>query len=260
MSRFGVGEKKRFVHSESVGCPKIHLYNKSKLFQEFIMNIIVEKESKVAKRENNLSVEFRLIRQRLGGAVITLLVIAYLTLLGLLFAERGREHLPAKPLDAMQQSALKLIDYLFHHPATYIWNRQITPAYELISAILGRSAGLLLGSMAVALVLGVLLGVGTALSKRKLSAAVVLSLSVLGISTPSFLLAMLFWVANIYIHNTYKIKVLPSAGFGWDAHMVLPILVLAMRPMAQIAQVTYVSLCPGKGAGMAGGAIPSRAP
>jgi len=86
------------------------------------------------------------------------------------------------------------------------------------------------------------LGVNAAISKRKLSSAFVLLLSILGISTPSFLLAMLFWVLNIYVHNRFDIKVLPSAGFGWDAHLVLPVLVLAMRPMAQIAQVTYISL------------------
>ena len=35
---------------------------------------------------------------------------------------------------------------------------------------------------------------------------------------------------------------LPPTGFGWDLHLVLPALVLATRPMAQIAQVTYVNL------------------
>jgi len=206
------------------------------------MDVTIKEESNIDRQENSLSMQFRLIRRRLGGAVITLLVIAYLSLLGLLFAQRGRAHLPANPLDAMQQSAIKLLDYFLHHPATYYWSKQTLPAFELVSTILARSAALLLGSMVVALVLGVLLGISASLSKRKFLSALVLSLSVLGISTPSFLLAMFFWVLNIYVHNTYHIKVLPSAGFGWDAHMVMPILVLAMRPMAQIAQVTYVSL------------------
>ena len=53
---------------------------------------------------------------------------------------------------------------------------------------------------------------------------------------------MLFWVVNIRVHQTFGIKVLPSAGFGWDAHLIMPALVLAARPLAQIAQVTYVQV------------------
>ncbi len=34
----------------------------------------------------------------------------------------------------------------------------------------------------------------------------------------------------------------PSAGFGWDARIILPALVLAARPMAQVMQVTYTTL------------------
>jgi ABC-type dipeptide/oligopeptide/nickel transport system permease component len=53
---------------------------------------------------------------------------------------------------------------------------------------------------------------------------------------------MFFWVINIYIHRTFQIQVLPATGFGWDGHLLMPALVLAMRPMAQLAQVTYISL------------------
>jgi len=186
--------------------------------------------------------ELRLLRHRIINAFVTIIVIAYLTIFGLLLAERGRQRLPAEPIGAIWQSGRSLVEYFVNHPETYQSSRQTTPAFELIGTILGRSAGLLLCSMAIALVLGVLLGVTAALSKQKFSSAFVLSLSVLGISTPSFLLAMLFWIINIYVHRTFDIKVLPSAGFGWDMHLVMPALVLAMRPMAQIAQVTYISL------------------
>lgn len=194
------------------------------------------------KKSRRSSAEFRLINQWIGNAIITVVVIAYLTLLGLLLAQRGREHLPAEPLDAILQSGRSLIDYFFNHPETYYWNRQVVPVFDLLKDILAKSGGLLLLSMAVALVLGVPLGLGAALSNKKSSSAFVMLLSVLGVSTPSFLLAMMFWVVNIYVHRTFDVQVLPSGGFGWDAHLIMPVLVLAMRPMAQIAQVTYVSL------------------
>jgi peptide/nickel transport system permease protein len=53
---------------------------------------------------------------------------------------------------------------------------------------------------------------------------------------------MLLWVVNIQVHRRFGVPVLPATGFGWDAHLVMPALVLAARPLAQIAQVTYVSL------------------
>lgn len=206
-----------------------------------VADTILASESE-QKKSGRSSAEFRLIRQWIGNAIITVVVIAYLTLLGLLLAQRGREHLPAEPLDAILQSGKTLFTYFTNHPETYHWNRQVVPVLDLLGDTLSKSGGLLLLSMAVALVLGVPLGLGAALSNKKLSSAFVVILSILGVSTPSFLLAMLFWVINIYVHRTFDIEVLPSAGFGWDAHLVMPVLVLAMRPMAQIAQVTFVSL------------------
>jgi len=194
------------------------------------------------KKVRRSSAEFRLIRQRIGNAIITIVVIAYLTIFGLLLAERGREHLPAEPIGAIWQSAERLVDYFTDHPETYYWHRRTFPAFELVGEILSRSAGLLLCSMGAALILGIPLGIAAALSKRKISSAMVLTVSVLGISIPSFLLAMVFWVINIFVARMFAIEVLPSAGFGWDLHLVMPALVLAMRPMAQLAQVTSITL------------------
>lgn len=184
---------------------------------------------------------FRLIAQRLAGSIITLLVIAYLTLVGLLLAERGRQHLPANALDALWQAAVSLVLYITKHPDVYHWNKQVIPAYELLGTILSRSIVLLVGSIGIAFFLGLALGLNAALSKRKISSGILTVLSVLGVSTPSFLLAMLFWVVNIQYYRITGNPALPSAGFGWDTHMIMPILVLAMRPMAQIAQVAYVT-------------------
>jgi len=55
---------------------------------------------------------------------------------------------------------------------------------------------------------------------------------------------MLFLVANVQVYRWLGLESapLPPTGFGWDAHMIMPALVLAMRPLAQIIQVTYVSM------------------
>lgn len=184
----------------------------------------------------------RLVLHRLGASLVTLLVIAYLALFGLIMAERGRERLPAEPLDAAGEALLRTFTYVTDHPTTYYWHRYEISALNLVAATFGRSAGLLLVSLGAAVLLGVPLGIAVALARRRGGASLVLLFSILGISTPSFLLAMVFWMVNIQVHRHLNIPALPSAGFGWDAHLVMPALVLAARPLAQIAQVTYVSL------------------
>ncbi len=170
-----------------------------------------------------------------------LLVIAYLTLFGLVMSERGLERLPAQPLQIAAATLQHTFQYITRHPASYQWQRQDIQAFTLVSATILRSAGLLLASLGIATFFGILLGIGFALSKRRSGGMLVL-FSVLGVSTPSFLLAMLLWVINIRIHQQFNLSVLPSAGFGWDAHLIMPALVLAARPLAQIAEVTNVSL------------------
>jgi peptide/nickel transport system permease protein/oligopeptide transport system permease protein len=183
-----------------------------------------------------------LIARRITRAALTLFIIAYLTSFGLILAERGREGLPANPLDAALQSFLRVVQFIVDHPQSYLWHKADIPAFKLVLDTLFISAGLLFVSLGVALIVGVALGTTAAISKRKIFSTFIVLLSTLGISTPSFLLAMLFWVANIQVHRTFNITVLPSTGFGWDAHLIMPALTLAMRPLAQIAQVTYISL------------------
>ena len=186
----------------------------------------------------------RVFLRRLGTSAAILLAIAYLTLFGLLMAERGQKGLPAEPLKAAIETLFRMVNYLVKHPATYYWHRADVPASSLVLTLFGRSAGLLLLALSIAAVLGVSLGIGAALLRRVRAAPLVLVVSVLGISTPSFLLAMLFWILDIRVYRWLGLDtaLLPPTGFGWDAHIVMPALVLATRPLAQIVQITYVSM------------------
>jgi ABC-type dipeptide/oligopeptide/nickel transport system permease component len=173
-----------------------------------------------------------------------LLVIAYLTLFGLIVGERGKAGLPARPLDATVEALRRTLDFLINHPITYHWHRQDLLAPGLVLTLFGRSAALLLLSLFVATLIGVPLGITVALLRRVRMAPLVLLLSVLGVSTPSFLLGMLFWMIDVQVYRWLRLSSapLPPTGFGWDAHVVMPALVLATRPLAQIVQITYVSL------------------
>ena len=184
----------------------------------------------------------RALGRRLLTTLVIVLAIAYLTQLGLLMAERGRQGVPAALWSAAGQALGATADYLFHHPATYYWQKAYQPAFALVWTFFSRSAGLLLVSLLLATLIGVPVGIGVARSGRARNRSLVLLLSILGVSTPSFILAMLFWMLNISVHRTFDITVLPQTGFGWDAHLLMPALVLAARPLAQIVQVTYLTL------------------
>jgi ABC-type dipeptide/oligopeptide/nickel transport system permease subunit len=184
----------------------------------------------------------RILLRHLTDVAVTLFVIIYLTLFGLIMAERGRQHTPAPLIDVAGEALSRTAAYITAHPQTYVWHRVEEPALPLVLRTFGRSAGLLLVALAFAALLGIPLGLAMARSRGKASSTGMLLLSVLAISTPSFLLAMLLGISNIQVHRQFNTPALPPTGFGWDAHLIMPMLVLAARPLAQIAQVTYVTI------------------
>jgi ABC-type dipeptide/oligopeptide/nickel transport system permease component len=162
-------------------------------------------------------------------------------LFGLIMAERGRERLPAQPLNALGEAFNRTVAYTTNHPTTYYWHKEDAPVGDVVGDAFGKSAGLLVIALGIAIVLGLPLGISAALARRGPRSAVVIVLSILGVSIPSFMLAMILWIASFELNRRGVLR-LPPTGFGWDAHMVMPALVLATRPLAQIAQVTYVTL------------------
>ena len=94
----------------------------------------------------------------------------------------------------------------------------------------------------LATVLGMLVGIAAAATSSRRLRGVLLSITVLAVSTPSFLLAVLLILLSATMVSKYGIRLWPSFGYGLDDHLVLPVIVLAARPFAQIANFTYVAL------------------
>ena len=100
------------------------------------------------KRHEALKDFFRYtVPGRLLKILVTLLVIAYLTQYLLIMAERGRNGLPAKPIEALGEAVTNSVDYLVHHPQTYYWHKDNVPAGQLVADTAVTSAGLLLFSL-----------------------------------------------------------------------------------------------------------------
>jgi peptide/nickel transport system permease protein len=133
----------------------------------------------------------------------------------------------------------------------------IPPSGAPVGAVVGEATIASLGLMVPALTLSVLLGIGLGIvavrtpgqrgrSGISEAAGVAPWLTILttsGLAMPSFYIGSLLILATLayLIYGPTSIR-LPVQGFGWDLHMVLPVLVLAARPTAQIAQMTSALL------------------
>jgi len=116
------------------------------------------------------------------------------------------------------------------------------PITDILADTYKKSMGLLLASLALAAVLGLSVGIFAGLREHSWQALLVLTLTLLGISTPSFFAALALQVGEIRFLQMTGIRLLPVGGFGWDRHIVMPALVLAARPVAQLARVTFMSI------------------
>jgi ABC-type dipeptide/oligopeptide/nickel transport system permease subunit len=194
-------------------------------------------------KKKNLSAYGSLLLKRGISSLLILLAIAFLTLLGIQMAQQGTQRVSIDFGQAILDAIKATWQYIFQHPKTYYMHKEDIPALKVVFELFVHSTGLLLFSLMIATAVGSLLGIIAALIRSRQVKPAIIFLSILGISTPSFLLAMLLRIINVDIYQALSMShaILPPTGFGWDGHIIMPAIVLAARPMAQIMQVTYVT-------------------
>jgi peptide/nickel transport system permease protein len=183
------------------------------------------------------------VLQRLLFGALVLVAIIFLSYLGLGMA-RGQAFTPA-----VSESVPKTFDYLGRlingelgvSQAASVTQVPLSVA-EVVPALLGRSLGLLAAALLTATVVALLLGVWAAHHRNSSWSLSTILASIVGVSVPSFFAALLLQWAVIRITRTTGRPVLPVGGYGWDTHLILPTLVLAARPIAQITRVTFISV------------------
>ncbi|HET7263779.1 MAG TPA: ABC transporter permease [bacterium] len=110
-----------------------------------------------------------------------------------------------------------------------------------VSAIIGQALPISLALGTAALVLAVLiglpLGLAAALRPRSLLDQGVRLLTLLGVAVPFFVVA----VALVLLFSL-RLRWLPVSGWGTPAHLVLPVAVLMLRPMAYITRITRLAV------------------
>ncbi|MDX2283048.1 MAG: ABC transporter permease [Bacteroidia bacterium] len=126
------------------------------------------------------------------------------------------------------------------------------PVGALIAARLGGTAWLGLSSLLFAALAGIPLGVAAALRRDTWADRSILTLSVLGVSAPSFFVGVLVaWLFSVVLGPWTG---LPVSGYLFEeeifgtgsrivwAHLLLPALALGIRPLAVLVQLTRSSM------------------
>ncbi|MFY7672544.1 ABC transporter permease [Tenacibaculum sp. MEBiC06402] len=123
---------------------------------------------------------------------------------------------------------------------------------EVIRETLPNTGVLALVSISVALIIGIVLGVFSALFKDSFFDRIVAIISTLGMSVPSFFSAILFaWFFGFLLHEFTGLEMTGSLyevdDFGEGVYikwknLILPALVLGIRPLAVVVQLMRNSL------------------
>jgi peptide/nickel transport system permease protein len=118
-----------------------------------------------------------------------------------------------------------------------------TPATiaEALLAAGSASLGLLAVALVLSVAVGLLLGLYAVRANPPSVSQWLTTLSTVGMAMPSFFVGGLFfaaWFLYAKWSGPGNVLPLPLQGFGWDAHLVMPVVVLMLRPTVQIAQLT----------------------
>ncbi|NLG28292.1 MAG: ABC transporter permease, partial [Chloroflexi bacterium] len=153
------------------------------------------------------------------------------------------------PVPAARYAAISTADYvdgLLHGELGTMLRgsgrqRRAAVVRDVLADVYPKSLGLLTLALLLATGIGVPLGAYAALRRRKARSTALMTLTLVGISLPSFTAAALLQVGEIYWFRAFGFRLVPVGGFGWDAHLVIPTLVLAARPLAHLARISYMA-------------------
>ena len=118
-------------------------------------------------------------------------------------------------------------------------NRQVN---DIIREHFPVSATLGILAVVFAALGGILWGALTALNRNRMPDVVIMLLVILGISVPSFVFAALGQLTLVNINNVLGFSLLPVAGWGTVAHMLVPSLVLGLGTMAYLTRLMRSSM------------------
>ncbi len=125
----------------------------------------------------------------------------------------------------------------------FVFGHRRPPDIESLRQAYVNSMGLVLVALTLAAIGGIWIGSMAALTRRRSLVLPLLSLTILGISTPSFVAALLLQMGELKYLDIFGRRLVSMAGLGWDfEHMLMPVLVLAAMPFAYLTRTAFISL------------------
>lgn len=118
------------------------------------------------------------------------------------------------------------VSYVYKKPVLYLLALRLPATIELAGA-----------SMAIAILVGISLGIYSALRENQISDQILRIATLFGVSMPSFWIALL-----LIIIFSLKLKLIPVAEYGGLENLILPATALSLHSMAAIMRVTRTSM------------------
>jgi peptide/nickel transport system permease protein len=114
------------------------------------------------------------------------------------------------------------------------------PVRDHLAQAFTRSMVLLLGTLVFSTVVGVSVGMASVSAKTRKSNPLALFVSLAGFSMPSFYagIVLIYALTLASAALGFRRVPIPVAGYGLDTHMILPLVVLSLRPAAELARYT----------------------
>jgi ABC-type dipeptide/oligopeptide/nickel transport system permease component len=119
------------------------------------------------------------------------------------------------------------------------------PLTKLLMEASRASLGLLGSAFGLSLALGLIVGLASVHTDPPRPFSWLVIATTMAITMPAFYLGATFIAASVYYLLSSPGKnelLLPLGGFGWDRHLVFPVLALMLRPTFQIAQTSATLL------------------
>jgi len=189
----------------------------------------------------------RFISQRLSFIALVVLLIIFSAHLGMRMISNSTARQPNYDLvQQVKQAWGETTDYL---SGAAEGNFGVIPTQSGLVTVRSvllesyrNSMGLLLVALVVAVALGLSAGAFAAQARRKTFVLPLLLLTILGISTPSFFAGILLRQGELLYVRQFGHPLVSMAGLGWDyQHMLMPVLVLAARPLAYLTRAAFLS-------------------
>lgn len=178
----------------------------------------------------------RFIGRRVASIALVSVCIIFFAYLGMSMVPNSRipkpdYNLTQHSLNAWQDTRAFLLGNGSHVQAGVVWE------------LYRNSMGLVLVAIASATALGLWIGGVSALTKSRWLVLPLLALTIVGISTPSFVAALLLQVGELAFLHTFDRRLVSMAGLGWDfEHMFMPVVVLAALPLAYLTRAGHLAL------------------